>query len=346
MQYKSSWLFVQLQRIVRIILHRLSWLTQLLKLVLTFPLKRSVLIGSPEHGNLGDQAIALAERIMLHKNNIRCVEIAGGLYRRKSCFVKFFVKRKDVICISGGGFLGSLWKLEDDMVNDIVLKFRNNRIVIFPQTLYFTSVEDRKKFVEIYSYHKDLHLFLREKNSYELARNILQETKCKVHLAPDMVLSLNTEDIKPQPTNTVLLCLRTDKESILNAETKKAMDRFPASLNAETEYITTNSPRLILFFQREKELRIILAKIKSSRLLIADRLHAMIFAYITGTPCFVFDNISHKVSGVYEWIKDCGYIKYYDTSDFNGIDFSLLSGTPKQFDKEFQELVAAVNGVV
>ena len=344
MQYKSSWLFVQLQRIVRIILHRLSWWTQLLKLVLTFPLKRSVLIGSPEHGNLGDQAISLAERIMLHKNNIYVVEIAGGLYRRKPCFVKIFVKRKDVICISGGGFLGSLWKLEDDMVNDIVLKFRNNRIVIFPQTLYFTSVEDRKKFVEIYSSHKDLHLFLREKNSYELARNILQGTKCKVHLAPDMVFSLNMEDLKPQPTNTVLLCLRTDKESILNAETKKAIDRFSASLNAETEYITTNSSRLVLFFERKKELYAICRKIKSSKLLITDRLHAMIFAYITRTPCYVFDNLSRKISGVFRWIEDCGYIKYCDNSAFNFTEFPLLLSTPKCFDREYQELIDAVKG--
>jgi pyruvyl transferase EpsI len=323
--------------------HKISWLLQLLKLALTFPLRRAVLIGSPEHGNLGDQAISIAERILLKNNNIHCAEIAGELYRRFSQIVRFFIKKKDVVCITGGGFLGSLWKLEDDMVNDIVLKFNSNRIVIFPQTLYFTNDDDRQKFVKIYATHKDLHLFLREKNSYELSKKILSGTECKIHLVPDMVLSLGTEDINPQRKNTVLLCLRTDKESVLNEDSQKAVDSFASNLHAEKKHITTNTPhRLILFSDREKAVRDILTEIKSSKLLIADRLHAMIFAYITGTPCYVFDNLSRKVSGVYEWIKDCGYIKYCDNSAFDSTDFSLSPGTPKRFDEEFKELVAAV----
>lgn len=326
-------------------MHKISWLLQLLKLALTFPLRRAVLIGSPEHGNLGDQAISIAERILLKTNNIRCAEIAGGLYRRFPQIVRFFVKKKDTVCINGGGFLGSLWKLEDDMVNDIVLKFNENRIVIFPQTLYFTNDADRQKFVKIYSTHKDLHLFLREKNSYELAKSILNGTECKIYLVPDMVLSLSTEDINPQRKNTVLLCLRTDKESVLNEDTKKAIDNFVVDLNADIKCITTNPPnRMILFSERENVVREILMEIKSSKLLIADRLHAMIFAYITGTPCYVLDNLSRKVSGVYEWIKDCGYIKYCDNSNFNETDFSLQPGTAKQFDKEFKKLVEVVKG--
>ncbi|MBR4327896.1 MAG: polysaccharide pyruvyl transferase family protein [Bacteroidales bacterium] len=325
--------------------HKISWLLQLLKLILSFPLRRAVLIGSPEHGNLGDQAISIAERILLKNNNIRCAEIAGGLYRRFPQVVKFFTKKKDVICINGGGFLGSLWKIEDDMVNDIILKFNSNRVVISPQTLYFTNDDDRQKFVKIYASHKDLHLFLRENNSFELAKNILKDTPCKVYLAPDMVLSLSTEAIKPQRKNMVLLCLRTDKESILNEDSKKAIDSFVMSSNAETKHITTNPPhRQILFSEREKAVREMLTEIKSSKLLIADRLHAMIFAYITGTPCCVFDNLSRKVSGVYEWIKDCGYIKYCDQSTFDGSELSLQPGTPKRFEEEFKELVKIIKG--
>lgn len=44
-------------------------------------------------------------------------------------------------------------------------------------------------------------------------------------------------------------------------------------------------------------------------MVITDRLHGMIFAAITGTPCIAFDNISKKVSGVYKWIESLEYIK-------------------------------------
>ena len=35
----------------------------------------------------------------------------------------------------------------------------------------------------------------------------------------------------------------------------------------------------------------------------------MIFAFLTKTPCIALNNSSGKVLGVYEWIKECGYIK-------------------------------------
>lgn len=63
---------------------------------------------------------------------------------------------------------------------------------------------------------------------------------------------------------------------------------------------------------------------------VTDRLHGMIFSYICGTPCIVFDNKTHKVSGVYNtWLSDskkilpmfkdseCGNLEEFVTSDLN-----------------------------
>lgn len=49
--------------------------------------------------------------------------------------------------------------------------------------------------------------------------------------------------------------------------------------------------------------------------MVTDRLHGMIFAYITGTPAIVFSNSNQKVKNCFEWIKDCGYIFYMDSFD-------------------------------
>jgi pyruvyl transferase EpsI len=52
-----------------------------------------------------------------------------------------------------------------------------------------------------------------------------------------------------------------------------------------------------------------------SKLVITDRLHGMIFATITGTPCIVFGNNHHKVRESYEWIKYLPYIEFVESVD-------------------------------
>lgn len=65
---------------------------------------------------------------------------------------------------------------------------------------------------------------------------------------------------------------------------------------------------LISTRKREDELEKFFDLIGRGRLLITDRIHGMLFAEITGTPCIAVDNISKKVSGVFEWMKNCSYI--------------------------------------
>ena len=52
-----------------------------------------------------------------------------------------------------------------------------------------------------------------------------------------------------------------------------------------------------------------------SKLVITDRLHAMIFAAKTATPCIVLDNNNHKIRETYEWIKKLSYIQYIKSVD-------------------------------
>lgn len=54
----------------------------------------------------------------------------------------------------------------------------------------------------------------------------------------------------------------------------------------------------------------LLNEISQLDIVITDRLHGMIFCYITGTPCIVFDNDNHKISETYKkWLKEtCNYI--------------------------------------
>ena len=61
---------------------------------------------------------------------------------------------------------------------------------------------------------------------------------------------------------------------------------------------------------RGKVLENKLNEFKKAKLVLTDRLHGMIFAAITGTPCVAMDNYNHKVRGVYQLMKHIEYIEY------------------------------------
>ena len=69
--------------------------------------KKFVLIGTPEHGNLGDYAITIAQYSILKENfnEYDFVELTLNEYFEKIEFIKKYIDKEDVIIINGGGIL-------------------------------------------------------------------------------------------------------------------------------------------------------------------------------------------------------------------------------------------------
>ena len=138
-----------MKHVIRNLPQLFSCALQLLRLLFTCGKKRIILIGSPAHGNLGDIAIAIAELDFFKPKDsaggaakIRLVEFTDLFYQRACSLLDRFILKKDVIWIHGGGFIGTLWKSEDDMANHVISTFRGNKIVVFPQTVYFEDGAD------------------------------------------------------------------------------------------------------------------------------------------------------------------------------------------------------------
>ena len=84
------------------------------------------------------------------------------------------------------------------------------------------------------------------------------------------------------------------------------------------------------------------------KMVVTDRLHGMIFATVTNTPCIAFDNVSKKVSGVHAWINQLEYVKLADS---NTIDTHLIeeiyscknhSYNPNLLSKYFSKITASI----
>lgn len=275
-----------------------------------------ILMATSAQNNLGDHAISIAERVFLRKAcpQKRIVEIPKELfYKDKEKWIEA-IESESLIIITGGGFLGDLWISEERLVRDILNDFQPNRKIIFPQTVFFSkeSKEYETSF-ECYKSTSKLIMNARDNNSFEILKKEL-EGRVPIYYFPDMVLSLKYE-FNSKRKNIALCCIRHDKENNLSDQEIARLHNIIDQKRLIIKEITTVGKYAVPIFLRKYAVRAKVHEFAKAKVVITNRLHAMIFATISGTPCVALDNISHKVSGVYEWIKDIPYIKCIDNVD-------------------------------
>lgn len=270
------------------------------------------LVMTPEHGNLGDHAIALAETNLLKTAGVNYIEISGRRLENMRWEGLLGAMDGFPILVHGGGNLGTLWYGVEDTFRKIIEKTPCSPILLFPNTIFYEDSdwgrEEFEKSKAIYNHHKRLHLFARENTSYEVMRTAYRNAA----LMPDMVLSLNTWKNDRRRCGC-LLCLRNDCEKTRTDEQEQII-RLQAALlfgnNVSDTDMIADHP--IPISQREEELLAKFEQFAEAELVITDRLHGMIFCAITGTACIVVDSKSPKVRGCYEWIKNLDYIRFAD----------------------------------
>lgn len=270
-------------------------------------------ISTPTHGNLGDHAIVLAQYRLFEQLGAgeSIVEITRAQYERYRSFLQRVIKPEDVIVIDGGGNIGTMWPEEENKMRDIITRFPDNPIFIFPQTAFFSSDSEGKaslnESVRIYSNHRWLTVFCRDLPTYRLFQE--QFSSVRSFYTPDMVPFLSIEN-PSQKRKGVLLCFRKDLERQTDSDAEKRLTAFLIGKGLPVHETSTLVPRKVTKDTRMQELQKKWNEFSESRLVITDRLHGMIFCAITGTPCVALDNISHKVQYGYQWIKMLPYIHY------------------------------------
>lgn len=270
-----------------------------------------ILFNSPLHGNIGDHAIAIAETEFLASLGISVLDYPWGKNSFK-LLAKVTPKNK-VVLITGGGYMGDLWPEEEDTVRNILETFCNHHIIVMPQTVHFdTEAKDGKQFFEsskqIYSKHPSFTLFVREKISYEFM--MINMPLVHIEIVPDMVMLCRGNMGKQR--KGVLVCLRNDKERTLSVKEKSMMLALLNKTFNLIKIIDMVEGNYIPLSERKISVNRKLAEFSSSELVITDRLHGMIFAAVTETPCIVLNSRSHKIKGCYEWLKDLDYIRFVD----------------------------------
>lgn len=282
-----------------------------------------VLLDTPEHGNIGDQAIAVAE-----SDFIQLYIPQRELYELSYDDCKYCIKDikshtsvdKDIIVIHGGGFIGTLWIKEYENFIRILRNFKDYKIVVFPQTIYFGNSEQgnrlTEEFKEFLRACRDITILVRDEQSFEWAdENIRGMRNVKYMLVPDIVTSLQHGIKDLERKKEVLLCMRRDLEKQFDGI---ELSRVSAWLKLQGYTVVKTDTVINHSIDMEHRRKTVLGKLKqfaSSSLVITDRLHGMIFSAITNTPCIALDNLSGKVRGGYQWFQHLSYIKMLDCNE-------------------------------
>lgn len=286
--------------------------------------KKCFLFMLPEHGNGGDYAIGLAERKFFERyfEDYTIVTVTTAEWQYASELIISYVSDEDLIFINGGGYIGDLW---DDSINyrSIMESFPNNFKFFFPNTLTYKEIpnENYKPFVDEmkwFNSQKNMFTMFRDRFSYV---QFLKYNK-NAFFFPDMVLFEHYERANVELKSKVLLCFRGDQEKVFNQEDKIINQLEVAGFDVDKmdiyvgRHVSQESGRDFVAH--------IVNKMQEYDCVITDRLHGMLLATVSEVPCIAFDNRTHKVKGVYEWIEEFKYIKTFSADE--DIDVALEIG--------------------
>lgn len=274
--------------------------------------KRMVIFLAPNHTNIGDSAILYAQKQFVEKSfpgKFKIIEVENGEFLNYKKVISKMVGKKDIITTLGGGNMGDEWFFDEKTRREVIKAFPNNKLIHFPQTIHYTDSEkgkiEEKNSIKIYNGHQNQTIIAREEASFEKMKQLYNS---RILLTPDMVLWLENITFE-QKREGVLFCMRNDVEKLISNTDIESLEKFLNNSGLDCVFSDTHSKENISEGIRDKVVLDKMKEIAKSRLVITDRLHGMVFAAVTGTPCIVFENYNHKVRGTYNWISYLPYIR-------------------------------------
>ena len=278
---------------------------------------------SADYGNIGDIGITFAQIDILQNifKDRKIIEIP--MFNTYECEqkVKEILNDDDICTIIGGGNFGNIYLSCEEKRRFIIEIFKNNKIITFPQSIYFSNTDDGiqelQKSINIYGNHKNLTILAREQTSY----NIIKENfKNPVQLVPDIVFYLkeNYKYFKPSNRENISICFRNDEEKSIDTDTTSKLQQLLKDNNIDNlKLISTHLGNTSVLPSKRLEIfKNCLNNFTNSKVVITDRLHGLIFSVITNTPCIAFDNSNKKISSTYNtWLKDIPLVKLMDKYD-------------------------------
>lgn len=266
----------------------------------------------PVHANLGDQAQAYCIRNWIKKNyeDRIIIEINSkpAAVNMNNIFgeIQKIIKKEDFIVVQSGYCTTDMHGVDEKVHRMIVNTFKDNVVVVFPQTIKFIREEEKRLTAEAYNSHKHVIFMARDKISYDTAKEMFNDD-VKLLLYPDIVTSLIGRRKYNNHRDAVLFCMRNDGETFYkNSDVSMLMKKIEEKTKLKTKLTDTTINLKMNEIKNRIEDYIFndINEFSKYRLIITDRYHGTIFSLIAGTPVIVLKTNDHKVSSGVDWFKD------------------------------------------
>ena len=279
--------------------------------------KRVVYFELPCFDNLGDHAIAYAAeeifRSFCDGTEYQLFVVDGWKVDASVSALKKCATPEDVIVCQGGGNFGSLYDFAEVFRRKVFKAFKDHKIILMPQTCFYSEDEGGKRALkedkDVIGGCRDITLYARDMTSYEFMKNNFD---AKVEFLHDTVSLYDATEFASGEREGIVVCLRSDKEGKLTLGNKTEILSV-CEKKRETLVTDTCTNYDVATSEREKVLKDKWKLWGKSELIVTDRLHGMIFALITGTPCIVIGNNHFKVYEAYKTFSEAPYLSFIES---------------------------------
>jgi len=200
-----------------------------------------------------------------------------------------------VILIHGGANINDLYGHGIRLLKSLVKHNPNSVVIVAPQTYWFRETSFPELFLNA---GQEIHLFCREKYSYNLLKSMNLPENVHINLSHDTIFYLSEKDFHARNGAYDLICFRTDKESAIFRKTRDLIqlsEKAIIDLRQSKKRIVAGDISLLDDFRDFVNL------IEGSRKVFTDRLHVAILATILGKDTILYPNSYYKNKGVYEY---------------------------------------------
>ena len=232
------------------------------------------------------------------------------------------IKKDTIILLQGGGNFGDIWDIHE-FKRKVIRNYPENRIIIFPQTVFYQKNENMLRDIELMSRHPYLTICARDIHSFEVLKKNFKNT---ILLVPDMAFCIPYENLQKylQPTqNKTLYVKRKDKELCKENISFSPLFNLFESDWPSYERVTWEEKGLKLAYKfrhlglssiidlyafyilRPQLIRKGIEFVSQYREIYTTRLHVFILSILLGKSCTIIDNSYGKNSSFYEtWLKN------------------------------------------
>jgi len=249
--------------------------------------------------------------------------------------------RNAIILLHGGGNFGDVWRSHQEFKRNIIKKYPYNKIIIFPQTVWYNNEQYLLEDIKVFSMHNNVTICARDKISYNILKRHFSANK--ILLVPDMAFCIPSKELSilcSKQKNKTLFFKRSDKEYNTTMDYSKFI--------SETEFDTHDWPsmeKLLLncFFMRclswaSRKIPFLFPKltdiyasvffkpniintgvkfISKYNTIYTTRLHVAILCCLLEKPCILFDNSYGKNRSFFEtWLYDLDELRFISPNNY------------------------------